>query len=94
MRASAPGTDHGIQQTPRRHAIAELQTIGEQVAHTQMFRQRAHYVVQPLADQHYLGAALQQFVQLRYAMRLELRFETILEVLSSEQIKAVAADAA
>ena len=56
-----------LQQSSRRRATAKLQTVGHDPLDAQILRQRAHHVVQPLADQHNLRAGFHQFLHFAHA---------------------------
>ena len=97
----AAGPDDGVQQAASGAAVAELQPVGEQKLHSQVVRQRAHDVVEPLADQHHRavgsvagGVGGQDFLELLHSTPLEARLEDIVKVLFAQEVEAVAADAA
>ena len=56
--------------------------------------QRAHHVVQALADQHDVGALGLDLAQFFHACRLQARLDEIGEILLAQQVQAVLADAA
>ncbi len=55
-----------------------------------MLRQRTHYMVQPLADQHNLRAGFNQFLYFARATLFQAGLELVEEELFPEQVQAVA----
>ena len=86
-------TNHRIQQPPGGHAVAKLQPVGHQSVDSQVLRQRAHDVVQALADQNHLAVLVHPFAQLGHTLRPQLRLEDVLEILFPQQVQPVAANA-
>ena len=76
----APRTNHRIKQPTGRHAVAELQTIGDDVLHPEMLRQRPHHVVQGLAYQDDIRAGLHELLNLLHAALFQARPQFVLEV--------------
>ena len=58
-----------------------------------MLGQRAHDVVQALADQNHLAVLIHPFAQLGHALRPELVLEDVLKILLPQQVQAIAANA-
>ena len=84
--------NHWRKQSACRQAVTEFQPVRNQPFHAQIFSQRAHHVIQPLADQYNFFAPCQRFFQLGNAFGFQLWFQIVVKVLFAEQIQSVAAD--
>ncbi len=88
-RECSPRPDHRLQQPSRRHAVAKLQPIRHHTFHSEMLRQRLHHVFQPLTHQHHIRAGAHQFPHSFRPVRLQLRFQFVLEIFLTQQVQPV-----
>ena len=58
----AARTNHGIEQAAGRDAVAKIEAIAKDAADAEMIRERAHDVVEPLADENNLRAGFHRFL--------------------------------
>src|SRR6185437_8781108 len=66
---------------PCRQSVAKLQPVRNQHPNAQMLSQRAHYVVEALAYQHYFLSVRLRFLQFVDAPLLQRGFQQILKIL-------------
>ena len=93
FRQRAARANHRIEKPPGRHPIPKFEPVRDQAVDTQVFSQRPHDVVEPLADQNDPLAATHRLLQFRDAVRLQPRLEYVFEIFLAEQLQPVAADA-
>ncbi len=93
-REHAARADHRREQTARRNSVAEIEAIANDPGNAEMAGERPHDVVQPLAYKHDLFPCIQGLLQTFDAALLQLRLQDVLEIFLTEQIKAIATDAA
>jgi hypothetical protein len=86
--------NHWIEQPPRGNSIAKFQPVCHDALDPQVLRQRAHHMLQTLADEHHLPVLRHPLPQTGYAFRPELSFQNILKIFLAEQVQPVAAHAA
>src|SRR6185437_180816 len=79
---------------PCRQSVAKLQPVRNQHPNAQMLSQRAHYVVEALAYQHYFLSVRLRFLQFVDAPLLQRGFQQILKILLPQEVKPVTANSA
>jgi hypothetical protein len=84
-------TDYGVKQPARGYTVAKIESVRKNALDTQIVRERAHYMVQTLADKHHLGASGYDFLERFNATHLEPRLQKVLEELFAQKVQAVAA---
>src|SRR5208282_6450478 len=86
--------NHGLDQSSRGDALAEVQAIAQDSIHAKMNRQRTHDVVQPLADQNHFAPVRQHLLQVLDAALLQARLQDIFEIFLAQKIETIATHAA
>ena len=81
----------GESSRPSRDAIAEVETVGNQPLHAQELGQRTHHVIEPLTDEHDVGALGLQSFEARQTIGFQVRLQLVLEVFVTQQVEAVPA---
>ena len=90
----AARADYGVEQASGGHAFAEIEAIRDDAPDAQVLGERAHDVVEALADQDDFAARGDRFVQFGDAFFFEARLQKIFEEFLAEEVEAVAADSA
>ncbi len=91
---STPGPNHRFEQTAGRAPIAKIEAVRNNAFDAQIVRKRAHDVVEALADKDDVIVRGHRFLQFFHAGLPEARLQEILKEFLTEQIQAIAADAA
>ena len=93
-RMAPRGRITGSSSRPVAMPFAEIEAIGNDSLHAQVIGQRAHDVVEPLADQNDFAACGDRLFQLGDAFLLQARLQKVFEEFFAQEIEAVAADSA
>ncbi len=82
QRDRAPRANHRVKQATRGNSLAEFEPVRNQARNAEIVRQRPHYMVEPLADEHHILRALFRHAgaQAFNALRLQLLFQDVFEI--------------
>ena len=88
--AKAPaGTNHWIKQSAGSGAVAKFQAVGDDALDSEVLGQRAHHVLERLADQNHVGAGFHKLLHCPNTFWLQARLELVLEIFFSQQVQTI-----